>query len=78
MYYYYDKFPHIGIFYIKRNEANKKYWDLMINDFVRTYTFPQYAVQAVHNQLTGYKPWDKVKLEPHPPQFLSEWGKVYE
>jgi hypothetical protein len=77
MFYYCDKFPHIGVFYIRPNKENPHDWNLLINKkLLGSYKDPDLAVNAVYMHNTGYKPWDSLRPDPNNPYTLSEWIKV--
>lgn len=77
MFYYSDKFPQIGVFYIRKNEENLHNWNLFINKkLLGSYKSPNLAAEAVYMQKTGYEPWDSLNHNPDTPYNLSEWKKV--
>lgn len=77
MFYYYNKFPQIGTFFIRQSLNKPDDWNLFINGkLLKKYKSPENAAEAVHKQKTGYMPWDSLNTDQSNSHTLLHWNKV--
>ena len=65
----------VGIFTIKADTDQRRYWLEIDGTPLASFALPELAAKAVRRHETGWRPWDELKGRADGPARLSDWTR---